>query len=119
MSVPSSKTTVTTDRPNFETERSSSTLGRPLMDVSTGKVMNFSISSGAKPGLLVRIWTLNVGDVGDGVDGQLLQRDATEDHHQQPSEHHQEPMIQRCVDDPARHLSGCARRPWRPSMLRP
>jgi len=55
MSVPSSKTTVTTDRPNLETERISSILGRPLMAVSTGKEMNFSTSSGAKPGLLVRI----------------------------------------------------------------
>jgi hypothetical protein len=37
MSVPSSKTTVTTERPNFETERISSTFGRPLIAVSTGK----------------------------------------------------------------------------------
>ena len=44
----------------METERISSTAARPLMAVSTGKVMNFSTSSGASPGLLVRIctWTL-------------------------------------------------------------
>jgi hypothetical protein len=57
MSAPSSKTTVTTERPNLETERISSILGSPLIAVSTGKVMNFSTSSGARPGLLVSTWT--------------------------------------------------------------
>ena len=53
MSVPSSNTTVTTERPNFDTERISSTFGSPLMAVSTGKVMKLSTSSGASPGLSV------------------------------------------------------------------
>ena len=55
MSVPSSNTTVTADSPNFETLRISSMAGRPLMAVSTGKVMKRSTSSGGSPGELVRI----------------------------------------------------------------
>ena len=57
MSVPSSKTTVTTDSPNFDTERICSTLGSPLMAVSTGKVMKDSTSWGASPGLFVSTCT--------------------------------------------------------------
>ena len=57
MSQPSSKTTVTTERPNWETERISSTLGMPLMADSTGKVMNCSVSSGARAGAVVMTWT--------------------------------------------------------------
>src|SRR6476661_6907767 len=60
MSVPSAKTTVTADKPKRETERISSMRGRPLIAVSTGKVMNCSTSSGARPALLVSTctWTL-------------------------------------------------------------
>ena len=60
MSVPSSKTTVTAERPNRDTERISSTRGRPLIAVSTGKVMNCSTSSGPRPGPSVSTctWTL-------------------------------------------------------------
>ena len=57
ISVPSSKTTVTTDRPNCETDRISSTFGMPLREFSTGKVMNCSVSSAANAGAVVMICT--------------------------------------------------------------
>jgi hypothetical protein len=60
MSVPSSKTTVTTERPNFVSDRTSSSRGRPLIAVSTGNVTNCSTSSGARPGLSVSTWTCTV-----------------------------------------------------------
>ena len=57
MFIPSSKNTVTADRPKRETERISVIPGRPLMAVSTGKVMNCSTSTGPRPSELVRIRT--------------------------------------------------------------
>src|SRR5665647_801727 len=50
MSTPSSKTTVTTDSPALETERTCSRRGSPRMAVSTGKVTNRSTSGGDMPG---------------------------------------------------------------------
>jgi len=57
MLVPSSKTTVTTESPNLETERTSSRPGSPLIDSSTGVVMKRSTSSGPSAGAEVRICT--------------------------------------------------------------
>src|SRR5690606_31891316 len=57
MSAPSSKTTVTCDSPNFDTERRSVTCGRPLIERSTGTVTKRSTSSGPSAGAFVRICT--------------------------------------------------------------
>src|SRR5581483_6103447 len=57
MSVPSSKTTVTTDSPNWETERISVTRGTPRTAASTGTVMNCSTSSAPSAGAVVMTWT--------------------------------------------------------------
>ena len=57
MSVPSSKATVTAERPKRLIERISSTRGRPLIAFSTGKVMNCSTSTGPSEGEVVRTCT--------------------------------------------------------------
>jgi len=57
MSVPSSKTTVAEESPNFDTERISSTSGSPAMAASTGTVMRRSTSAGARAGAVVSTWT--------------------------------------------------------------
>src|SRR5215210_1246804 len=57
MLTESSNTTVTKDRPTFETERISSTLGSPDIATSTGNVICRSISSGAREGAGVRMMT--------------------------------------------------------------
>src|SRR6266849_3484262 len=57
MSVPSSKVTTTWDSPNFETERSCSRRGMPLIFCSMGKVICCSISSELSDGAVVLIWT--------------------------------------------------------------
>src|SRR5678815_5102427 len=57
MSVPSSKTTVTTDRPYFEIERTSSTFGIPDIARSTGTVTYCSTSTGESAGAEVITWT--------------------------------------------------------------
>jgi hypothetical protein len=46
MSVSSSNSTVTADRPNWEMERTSATSGRPFMVVSMGKLTRRSTSYG-------------------------------------------------------------------------
>jgi hypothetical protein len=58
-SVPSSKKTVTNESPNIESERISSTFGRPAIADSTDTVTIFSTSSGESPGDSVKIatWT--------------------------------------------------------------
>src|SRR5437588_3074881 len=53
MSVPSSKTTVTCERPNLEMERELCRRDRPLRACSTGKVTFCSTSSGPRPGTTV------------------------------------------------------------------
>ena len=53
MSVPSWKTTVTTEMPNFEIDRISSTLGRPLIAPSTGNDSSDSTSRGESAGASV------------------------------------------------------------------
>src|SRR5512140_1002280 len=60
MSTPSSKTTVMTESPDLETERTWSSRGRPRMAVSTGKVTNRSTSGGDMPGDVdsTSTWTL-------------------------------------------------------------
>jgi hypothetical protein len=57
MSVSSSKTTVTTETPYFESERISVTFGRPDMARSTGMLMYCSTSTGDRAGAAVMIWT--------------------------------------------------------------
>src|SRR4030042_1781448 len=60
MSTPPSKTTVTTERPDFESDRTWASRGRPRMAISTGKVTNRSTSGGDMPGAADRTstWTL-------------------------------------------------------------
>jgi hypothetical protein len=50
-------TTVTCDRPNFESDRTSSTSGRPAMAISTGSVIWRSTSMGESAGAFVLICT--------------------------------------------------------------
>ena len=50
-------TTVTNDKPNFDTERISSISGKPFIATSIGKVMVRSTSTGARVGDDVRICT--------------------------------------------------------------
>src|SRR5215203_2263382 len=57
MSVPSSKTTVITDSPYLESDRTSSTLGIPDIARSTGTVTYCSTSTGDSAGAAVMIWT--------------------------------------------------------------
>src|SRR6185503_12399231 len=60
MSVPSSNTTVTTERPYFEIDRTSSTFGIPDIARSTGTVTYCSTSVGdsAGAGVMICTWTL-------------------------------------------------------------
>ncbi len=53
MSVPSLNTIVTTETPNFEIERISSTFGSPLIAPSTGNDRSDSTSSGESAGASV------------------------------------------------------------------
>src|SRR4051794_40144865 len=57
MSVPSANSATTCEKPNFETERTSSSPFRPPRAYSTGKVMSRSTSSGASSGATVLTWT--------------------------------------------------------------
>jgi hypothetical protein len=59
-SVPSLNTTVTWDRPYFDSERVPSSRGKPFITLSIGKLMRCSTSSGEMPGAAVLIctWTL-------------------------------------------------------------
>ncbi len=57
MSVPSAKMATTCEKPNFETERTSSSPLSPPRAYSTGKVMSRSTSSGDSSGATVLIWT--------------------------------------------------------------
>src|SRR6185295_10458872 len=57
MSVPSSNTTLITERPYFEIERTSSTLGIPDIARSTGTVTYCSTSTGDSAGAAVITWT--------------------------------------------------------------
>src|SRR3954468_10246659 len=57
MSVPSANSATTCEKPNFETERTSSSPLRPPRAYSTGKVMSRSTSSGASSGATVLTWT--------------------------------------------------------------
>src|SRR5262245_39410657 len=56
MSVPSLKTIVTTETPNFEIDRISSTLGSPLIAPSTGNDRSDSTSIGESDGASVITW---------------------------------------------------------------
>ncbi len=60
MSVPSSNTSVTCDKPKRDSERNSVKPAMPPISVSMGNVTSFSISSGASAGTCVLIctWTL-------------------------------------------------------------
>ncbi len=55
--MPSLKVIVTCERPNLESERSSTMSGRPAISLSMGKVTSFSTSSGASAGTAVLICT--------------------------------------------------------------
>src|SRR6185295_600817 len=57
MSVPSSNTTLITERPYFEIERTSSTLGIPDIARSTATVTYCSTSTGDSAGAAVITWT--------------------------------------------------------------
>ena len=57
MSVPSWKTTVTTEIPNFEIERICSTFGKPLIAPSTGNDKSVSTSKGLSAGASVMTCT--------------------------------------------------------------
>ncbi|MCG3161358.1 MAG: hypothetical protein JMDDDDMK_02526 [Acidobacteria bacterium] len=71
MLIESSKTIVTADSPNFDTERISSMSGSPLIATSTGKVICRSISSGASEGAAVRICTCTLVTSGTASIGRL------------------------------------------------
>jgi hypothetical protein len=71
MSVPSSKTTVTADRPNLETERTSSRAGRPDMAELDGEGDEPLDLLGRQARAVREHLDLDVGDVGHGVDRQL------------------------------------------------
>lgn len=55
--MPSWNTTVTTDSPYFDTERTCSIRGSPPIARSTGIDTYFSISTGDSAGAAVMIWT--------------------------------------------------------------
>ena len=59
MSVPSSKVTVSCEKPNLETDRTSISPGNPEMTFSTGIVICCSTSSGVREGatVLTCTWT--------------------------------------------------------------
>ena len=59
MSVPQTNSSVTSDWPERDTERTWRTLRMMPTASSTGRVISFSISSGAAPGSSVR--TVSVG----------------------------------------------------------
>ena len=64
MSVPQSNSTQTMDRPTAEAERTRRTPGEPLSDVSTGKAIWASTSSGAMP--CASVMMVTVGAVRSG-----------------------------------------------------
>src|SRR3990170_7344230 len=72
MSTPSSNTTVITERPILERERTSWRRESPPMVVSTGKVICFSTSVGAIPPAWVRICTWTFVTSGKASTGSLF-----------------------------------------------
>src|SRR5688572_15678014 len=72
MSVSSSKTTVTTDRPYLDSERTSSTRGIPAMARSTGTVTYCSTSTGDSAGEVVITCTCTVVTSGTASMGRAM-----------------------------------------------
>src|SRR5688572_14005017 len=72
MSVSSSKTTVTTDRPYLDSERTSSTRGIPAMARSTGTVTYCSISTGDSAGEVVITCTCTLVTSGTASMGRVM-----------------------------------------------
>src|SRR5262245_31592689 len=72
MSVPSSNTTVTTERPYFETERISSTFGMPAIARSTATVTYCSTSVGDSAGAGVITWTCTLVTSGTASIGRSI-----------------------------------------------
>ncbi len=68
MSVPSLKTIVTTEMPNFEIERICSTLGSPLIAPSTGNDSELLDLQRRECRCLRDHLHLHVGQIGHGVD---------------------------------------------------
>ena len=71
MSVPSSKTIVTEEKPNWVIERTSLMRGMPFMAFSTGIVMNRSTSSGPSAGASVKAITCTLVMSGTASIGRL------------------------------------------------
>ena len=103
MSVPSWKTTVTTEMPNLEIDRICSTLGSPLIAPSTGKESSDSTSSGEKRRRLRDDLDLHVGEVGHGVDRQVDRRVHPQAGDEDRRHQDQEPVVQRRFDDRIEH----------------
>src|SRR5688572_22117757 len=72
MSVSSSKTMVTTERPYLDSERTSSTRGIPAMARSTGTVTYCSISTGERAGEVVITCTCTVVTSGTASMGRAM-----------------------------------------------
>ncbi len=78
MSVPQRNSSVTSDWPARETERTSRTLRMMLTASSTGPLISVSTSSGAAPGSSVRIVMVGIGEVGQQVQLEPRQRHEAE-----------------------------------------
>ena len=105
MSTPSSKITVTCERPNFESERTSARPFKPLIACSTGNVICCSISSGSQCRRDRVDLYLHRGGIGKGVDRQLRCRIRAGDHENQSQRDDQKPVPQRPRNNGIQH--GC------------
>ena len=72
MSVPSSKSIVTSTMPYFDTERSMRCLGMPSISTSMGSAMRLSTSSGVMPGAFMMILTCVLDTSGNASMGKSL-----------------------------------------------
>ena len=103
MSVPSWKTIVTTEMPNFEIERICSTLGRPLIAPSTGNESSVSTSSGLSAGASVITWTCTLVRSGTASIGRCSAEYDAQPRDQERRHQHEEAVVQRRFDDGVEH----------------
>ncbi len=103
--MPSSKMTVTCDRPNFEIERTSCRPGSPEIACSTGTVICRSTSCGDSAGATGVDLHLHRRRVGEGVDRQPREREHAGDGERESADQHREAVAERPGDDGVEHAT--------------
>ena len=106
MSVPSLKTIVTTETPNFEIDRICSTSGSPLIAPETGNDSSESTSSGESAGASVITWTCTFVRSGTASIGRWSAEYTPSPATSSSRHQHEEAVVQRRFDDGVEHGLG-------------